>query len=132
MASMFPLAEIHNAFLLLIYIYSLETGDLLNFFLFYSCDSKRFFIAAKLIISLWVIRNDLFNSLDILREEQSNMEKDLKALHMRWLNLREEKQKLTGILSNISRIEEELDRLDGERSQIEFDMMVHLFVNVLK
>lgn len=56
------------------------------------------------------------------------MDKDLSALQMRWNSLREKKIEVANTLSNIKRAEEELDRLFGEKSQVELDLKVSSFV----
>ncbi|KAL6582060.1 hypothetical protein OROMI_006074 [Orobanche minor] len=67
-------------------------------------------------------RNNLIADLDKLRVDQSNMKEDLSSLHLRWNIIRDEKTKVASLLSNIKRVEEELDRLAEEKSQFELNM----------
>ncbi|KAK4483342.1 hypothetical protein RD792_010528 [Penstemon davidsonii] len=67
-------------------------------------------------------RSTLLNDLEKLREDQLFMERDLSNLQSRWTSVREEKVKFANILSHIKRIEDDLDRLAEERSQVELDL----------
>lgn len=61
---------------------------------------------------------------DTLAKEEMQMRNDLSALQLRWGILREEKLRVANTLSNIKRVEEELDRLSEEKSQVELDLKV--------
>ncbi|KAL6532168.1 hypothetical protein OROGR_014138 [Orobanche gracilis] len=67
-------------------------------------------------------RNNLIADLDKLRVDQSNMKEDLSSLQLRWNIIKDEKTKVANLLSNIKRVEEELDRLAEEKSQVELNI----------
>ncbi|XP_057766216.1 DNA repair protein RAD50 isoform X2 [Salvia miltiorrhiza] len=67
-------------------------------------------------------RNTLIDDTEKLRTEQVSMERDISALQSRWSSVREEKINVVNILSNIKRVEEELDCLFEEKSQVELDL----------
>ncbi|KAL9332842.1 hypothetical protein ACSQ67_002452 [Phaseolus vulgaris] len=56
-----------------------------------------------------------------LREEQRHMENDLSNIRIRWHNLTKEKMKATNILQGVKRLEEELERLSEEKTQVDLD-----------
>ncbi|KAL8515845.1 hypothetical protein ACS0TY_014518 [Phlomoides rotata] len=66
--------------------------------------------------------NTVNDETDDLRVQQFNMKDELSTLQLRWTSAREEKINVTNILSNIKRVEEELDRLAEEKSQVELDL----------
>ncbi|EPS72319.1 hypothetical protein M569_02430, partial [Genlisea aurea] len=67
-------------------------------------------------------RSVLHDEVDKLRQDQMAMEKDYSALQLRWNSLREEKIKVAHILSNIKRVEEELDHLAEEKIHVDLDL----------
>lgn len=62
-----------------------------------------------------------------LRSEQIIMERDISTSLSRLNSVREEKIKVAHVLSNIKRVEEELDRMSEEKSQVELDLKVISF-----
>ena len=72
-----------------------------------------------------VTRENLQSELDRLKDEQRYMEKDLSSIQMRWHTVREEKTKATNILQGVKRLEEELERLTEEKTQV--DLFLTLF-----
>lgn len=69
----------------------------------------------------------MIEDVDIIRNEQEQMEKDISAVQSRWNHLREKKIEIANKLSNIKRAEEELDRMSGEKTQVELDLKVSSF-----
>ncbi|KAL8048542.1 hypothetical protein ABFX02_07G073600 [Erythranthe guttata] len=67
-------------------------------------------------------RSTLIDDIEKLRDDQITMQQDLSSLQLRWGSVREEKIQIQNILSNIKRVEEELDRLSEEKSQVELDL----------
>ncbi|KAL1548104.1 DNA repair protein RAD50 isoform X1 [Salvia divinorum] len=67
-------------------------------------------------------RNTLIDDTEKLRTEQMNMEKEISTLQSRWSIVREEKINVANILSNIKRVEDELDRLLEDKSQVDLDL----------
>ena len=55
------------------------------------------------------------------------MEKEISSLQSRWSIVREEKINVANILSNIKRVEDELDRLLEDKSQVDLDLKVTSF-----
>lgn len=66
-------------------------------------------------------KENLQSELDRLKDEQRYMEKDLSSIQMRWHTVREEKTKATNILQGVKRLEEELERLTEEKTQVDLD-----------
>lgn len=66
----------------------------------------------------------MIDDTERLRTEQLNMEREISTLQLRWTSVREEKIMVANSLSNIKRVEEELDSLSEEKSQLEFDLKV--------
>ncbi|CAN0875270.1 DNA repair protein RAD50 [Linum grandiflorum] len=64
-------------------------------------------------------RDSLQSELDKLREEQRYMENDLQHIQLRWHATREEKVAAHHILSNVKRLEEELENLAVEKNEAE-------------
>ncbi|CAN1835317.1 DNA repair protein RAD50 [Linum perenne] len=64
-------------------------------------------------------RDSLQSELEKLREEQRYMENDLQHIQLRWHALREEKVTALNILSNVKRLEEELENLAVEKNEAE-------------
>lgn len=62
--------------------------------------------------------DNLRNELERLHNDQSVMEGDLSRVRLRWADAREEKVKATSALTELKKIEVELDRLEEERRQI--------------
>lgn len=62
--------------------------------------------------------DNLHNELERLHDEQTVMEGDLYRMRSRWADAREEKVKASSALTELKKIEAELDRLEEERSQI--------------
>lgn len=75
-------------------------------------------------VHLLVIRNILIDDTERLRTEQLNMEREISALQLRWTSVREEKIRVANSLSNIKRVDEELDSLSEEKRQLELDLKV--------
>ncbi|CAI9117568.1 OLC1v1018973C1 [Oldenlandia corymbosa var. corymbosa] len=71
--------------------------------------------------SLQRTKDGLHNDLGQLREDHQFMEKDLSVLQIRWHTQREEKLKAVNMLQTFRKIEEELDQLAEEKSQLELD-----------
>ncbi|XP_031379426.1 DNA repair protein RAD50 isoform X2 [Punica granatum] len=67
------------------------------------------------------VKDSLHNELEKLREEQRYMENDLSNIQIRWHTLREEKVKAANTLRDVKKVEEELDRLAEEKSQLDLD-----------
>ncbi|CAN1835315.1 DNA repair protein RAD50 [Linum perenne] len=74
-------------------------------------------------------RDSLQSELEKLREEQRYMENDLQHIQLRWHALREEKVTALNILSNVKRLEEELENLAVEKNEAELATKV-LFPNI--
>ncbi|KAG6386852.1 hypothetical protein SASPL_152029 [Salvia splendens] len=72
-------------------------------------------------------RNTLIDDTEKLRTEQMTMEKKISSLQSRWSIVREEKINVANILSNIKRVEDELDRLLEDKSQVDLDLKVISF-----
>ncbi|XP_027334431.1 DNA repair protein RAD50 [Abrus precatorius] len=66
-------------------------------------------------------RDNLHTELERLWDEQKHMEHDLSDVQIRWHTLREEKVKATNILQDVKRLEEELERLTEEKTQVDLD-----------
>ncbi|KAI4317369.1 hypothetical protein L6164_025242 [Bauhinia variegata] len=66
-------------------------------------------------------KDALYNELEKLREEQRYMENDLSNIQIWWHSLREEKVKAANTLQDYKRVEEELERLDEEKTQVYLD-----------
>ncbi|KAJ7957253.1 DNA repair protein RAD50 [Quillaja saponaria] len=66
-------------------------------------------------------KDTLHNELDKLRDEQRYMENDLSNIQIRWHTLREEKVKAANTLHDVKRVEEELERLAEEKTQLDLD-----------
>jgi len=75
-----------------------------------------------------VTRENLQSELDRLKDEQRYMEKDLSSIQMRWHTVREEKTKATNILQGVKRLEEELERLTEEKTQVDLDEKVYNYL----
>ncbi|KAG6428369.1 hypothetical protein SASPL_112620 [Salvia splendens] len=71
-------------------------------------------------------RNTLIDDTEKLRTEQMNMEKEISSLQSRWSIVREEKINVANILSNIKRVEDELDRLLEDKSQVDLDLKIEM------
>ena len=69
----------------------------------------------------------MIDDTEKLRTEQMNMEKEISSLQSRWSIVREEKINVANILSNIKRVEDELDRLLEDKSQVDLDLKVTSF-----
>jgi len=70
----------------------------------------------------------LQSELERLRDEQIHMEKDLSHICNRRHNLTEEKLKATNLLQGVKRLEEELERLTEEKTQVDLDEKVFNYV----
>lgn len=68
--------------------------------------------------------DDLHNKRERLHEEQTEMEEDLQRLKSRWADAREEKVKAASALTELKKIEAELDRLAEECRQINLEEKV--------
>lgn len=73
----------------------------------------------------------MIDDTEKLRTEQLNMEREISALQLRWNDLRADKTKVVNLLSNIKRVEEELDYLSEEKSQLELELKVICLLNKL-
>lgn len=66
-------------------------------------------------------KDSLQNDLEKLRDEQRNMENDLSNIRIRWHTLREEKIRASHTLQELKRVEDELESLAEQKSQVELD-----------
>ncbi|KAE9604828.1 putative DNA repair protein Rad50 [Lupinus albus] len=66
-------------------------------------------------------KDTLHTELEKLREEQRYMENDLHSINSRWRAQREEKMKAANLLQEVKRIEEELESLTQEKTQLDLD-----------
>ena len=74
----------------------------------------------------------MHTELEKLREEQRYMENDLSSIQIRWHTLREEKVKAASTLQDVKRVEEELERLTEEKTQVDLDeKVVYLSVTLM-
>lgn len=71
-------------------------------------------------------RDKLHDELEKLRDEQIYMERDISCLQARWHALREEKAKAANLLRDVTKTEEDLERLAEEKSQLDLDVKVCL------
>lgn len=71
-------------------------------------------------------RDKLHDELEKLRDEQIYMERDISCLQARWHALREEKAKAANLLRDVTKTEEDLERLAEEKSQLDLDVKVRL------
>lgn len=71
--------------------------------------------------ALWEEETTLRNDIEKLLEEQKYLEKDLSSMQARWHSLREEKLKVANTLSNIKKVDDELEHLSEEKDQMELD-----------
>lgn len=75
-----------------------------------------------------VKRDNLQSELERLSEEQRHMENDLSNIEIRWLNLKEEKLKATNVLQRVKKLEEELEHLTEENTQVDLDEKVSYYL----
>lgn len=68
----------------------------------------------------------MHDELERLREEQLYTERDISCLQARWHALREEKAKAANLLRDLTKAEEDLERLAEEKSQLDLDVKVRL------
>lgn len=68
----------------------------------------------------------MHDELQKLRDEQIYMERDISCLQARWHALREEKAKAANLLRDVTKAEEDLERLAEEKSQLDLDVKVRL------
>uniref|UniRef100_A0A1D1XWK9 DNA repair protein RAD50 n=1 Tax=Anthurium amnicola TaxID=1678845 RepID=A0A1D1XWK9_9ARAE len=66
-------------------------------------------------------RDTLHSEVDKLRDDQKYMSNDLSHVQMRWHSLREEKLKASSKLNKVKQADEELIRLEEERTQADLD-----------
>lgn len=71
-------------------------------------------------------RDKLHDELEKLRDEQIYMERDISCLQARWHALREKKAKAANLLRDVTKAEEDLERLTEEKSQLDLDVKVRL------
>ncbi|XP_056858154.1 DNA repair protein RAD50-like, partial [Raphanus sativus] len=72
--------------------------------------------------SLQSTKDKLHDELQKLRDEQIYMERDISCLQARWHALREEKAKAANLLRDVTKAEEDLERLAEEKSQLDLDV----------
>ncbi|KFK31167.1 hypothetical protein AALP_AA6G077500 [Arabis alpina] len=72
--------------------------------------------------SLQSTKDKLHNELEKLRDEQIYMERDISSLQARWHSLREEKARAANLLRDVTKTEEDLERLAEEKSQLDHDV----------
>jgi len=68
----------------------------------------------------------LHGELEKLRDDQIYMERDISCLQARWHAVREEKAKAANLLRDVTKAEEDLERLAEEKSQLDLDVKVRL------
>ncbi|KAL8088816.1 hypothetical protein AgCh_038557 [Apium graveolens] len=95
-----------------------EVDDLEAKFAIQGQDTKSMEEIKSEINTLQSKIDNLRNELERLHEKQSEMEGDLSRLRLRWADAREEKLKATNALTELKKIEAELDQLEEERTQI--------------
>ncbi|XP_074357274.1 DNA repair protein RAD50 [Apium graveolens] len=95
-----------------------EVDDLKAKFAIQGQDTKSMEEIKSEINTLQSKIDNLRNELERLHEKQSEMEGDLSRLRLRWADAREEKLKATNALTELKKIEAELDQLEEERTQI--------------
>ncbi|KAG2332827.1 hypothetical protein Bca52824_004007 [Brassica carinata] len=78
--------------------------------------------------SLQSTKDKLHDELEKLRDEQIYMERDISCLQARWHALREEKAKAANLLRDVTKTEEDLERLAEEKSQLDLDVKTTLFI----
>lgn len=64
-----------------------------------------------------------------LREERREVELDLQRVSSRWLLEREQKVKVENALKNLKNVEDELDKLAEESTQLDIEIKVN-FVSI--
>ncbi|ESQ51785.1 hypothetical protein EUTSA_v10016151mg [Eutrema salsugineum] len=67
-------------------------------------------------------KDKLHDELEKLRDEQICMERDISCLQARWHALREDKAKAANLLRDVTKAEEDLERLAEEKSQLDLDV----------
>ncbi|XP_010414057.1 PREDICTED: DNA repair protein RAD50 isoform X2 [Camelina sativa] len=72
--------------------------------------------------SLQSSKDILHDELEKLRDEQIYMERDISCLQARWHAVREEKAKAANLLRDVTKAEEDLERLAEEKSQLDLDV----------
>ncbi|CAH2059850.1 unnamed protein product [Thlaspi arvense] len=72
--------------------------------------------------SLQSTKDNLHDELEKLRDEQICMERDISCLQARWHALREDKAKAATLLRDVTKAEEDLERLTEEKSQLDLDV----------
>lgn len=65
--------------------------------------------------------------MEDIHVQQMHMQEELSTLQLRWSSAREEKINVTNTLSNLKKVEEELDNLAEEKSLVELDLKVFPF-----
>ncbi|CAL9235186.1 unnamed protein product [Arabidopsis halleri] len=72
--------------------------------------------------SLQSSKDKLHCELEKLRDDQIYMERDISCLQARWHAVREEKAKAANLLRDVTKAEEDLERLTEEKSQLDLDV----------
>lgn len=72
--------------------------------------------------SLQSSKDKLHGELEKLRDDQIYMERDISCLQARWHAVREEKAKAANLLRDVTKAEEDLERLAEEKSQLDLDV----------
>lgn len=67
----------------------------------------------------------MHNEVENLKDNKSNLEKDLSAAQLRWFAAREDKTKSSAIVHNMENAEKDLHNLTEEKSQNDLDEKVH-------
>ncbi|GKV28642.1 hypothetical protein SLEP1_g37667 [Rubroshorea leprosula] len=73
------------------------------------------------LVSLQSSKDDLHNEMARLKDEQMHMEKDLSAIQLRWHEIRENKVEMVNTLRDLKKVEEELESLMVEKSQVDLE-----------
>ncbi|KAL1221197.1 DNA repair protein RAD50 [Cardamine amara subsp. amara] len=67
-------------------------------------------------------KDQLHGELEKLRDEQIYMERDISCLQARWHAVREEKAKAANLLRDVTKAEEDLERLAEEKRQLDLEV----------
>ncbi|GLT61000.1 hypothetical protein SLA2020_337360 [Shorea laevis] len=73
------------------------------------------------LVSLQSSKDYLHNEMARLKDEQMHMEKDLSAIQLRWHEIRENKVEMVNTLRDLKKVEEELESLMVEKSQVDLE-----------
>lgn len=73
------------------------------------------------LVRLHRSKDDLHNELGRLKDEQRHMEKELANIQLRWHSMREKKVEIANSLRDLKKVEEELESLAVEKTQVELE-----------